>query len=53
MSPAKVARFWAMLQLGKGEYQAIREELFAGETVETLIRRSGCTRRSRRLTTDE
>jgi hypothetical protein len=36
MSPAKVARFWAMWQLGKGDYQAIREELFAEETVQTL-----------------
>lgn len=36
MSPAKVARFWAMWQLGKGDYQAIREELFTGETVQTL-----------------
>jgi hypothetical protein len=29
-------RFWAMWQLDKGDYQAIREELFAGETVQTL-----------------
>ena len=36
MSPTKVARFWAMWQLGKGEYQAIREELFGEETVQTL-----------------
>ncbi|MFO7917518.1 MAG: hypothetical protein R6V13_05530 [Anaerolineae bacterium] len=36
MSPAKVARLWAMWQLGKGDYEEIREELFAGETVQTL-----------------
>ena len=36
LSPAKVARFWAMWQLGTGDYQAIRKELFAGETVQTL-----------------
>jgi N-dimethylarginine dimethylaminohydrolase len=36
MSLSKVARFWAMWQLGQGDYQMIREELFAGETVRTL-----------------
>lgn len=36
MSPAKVARLWAMWQLGQGDYQAIREELFAEDTVHTL-----------------
>ena len=36
MEPAKVARLWAMWQLGQGDYQAIREELFAQETVQTL-----------------
>ena len=36
MSPAKLARLWAMWQLGKGDYEEIREELFAGETVQTL-----------------
>jgi len=35
MSPAKVARLWAMWQLGGGDYEAIREELFAEETVDT------------------
>ena len=37
LSPAKVARFWAAGQLGKGNYLAMREQLFAGETVETLF----------------
>jgi hypothetical protein len=36
MKPAKVARLWAMWQLGQGDYQAIRKELFAEETVQTL-----------------
>lgn len=36
MGPAKVARLWAMWQLGRGDYGAIREELFAEETVQTL-----------------
>lgn len=36
MSPAKVARFWAMGQLGRGNYRAIRKELFSDETVQTL-----------------
>jgi N-dimethylarginine dimethylaminohydrolase len=37
LSPSKVARFWAGLQMGQGDYVALREEMFAGETVETLI----------------
>lgn len=37
LSPAKVARFWAALQAGAGDYLAIRERLFADETVETLF----------------
>ena len=36
MSPAKIARLWAMWQLGRGHYEAIREKLFAEETVHTL-----------------
>ena len=36
LEPAKVARFWAAWQVGMGDYLAIREELFAGETVATL-----------------
>ncbi len=37
MAPAKVARFWAVWQVGRGDYLAIREQLFAGETVTTLF----------------
>lgn len=37
LSPAKVARFWAAWQVGGGNYLAIREQLFAGETVTTLF----------------
>ncbi len=37
LGPAKVARFWAALQVGAGDYLAIRERLFADETVETLF----------------
>jgi hypothetical protein len=36
MAPAKVARFWAAWQVGGGNYLAIREQLFGGETVTTL-----------------
>ena len=36
MSPAKVARVLAALQLGRGNYLALRDRLFAGETVQTL-----------------
>ncbi len=37
MSPAKVARFWASWQIGKGDYLQWREEAFADETVATLF----------------
>jgi hypothetical protein len=36
LSPAKVVRFWATWQIGTGDYQDIREQVFAGETVQTL-----------------
>ena len=36
MSPAKATRFWVSWQVGEGNYQAIREQLFAKETVESL-----------------
>lgn len=37
LSPAKVARFWAAWQVGGGNYLAIREQLFAEESVQTLF----------------
>ncbi len=37
LSPTKVARFWAAWQLGGGDYLTIREQLFGGETVDTLF----------------
>ena len=36
MSPAKATRFWASWQVGEGDYLAIREQLFAKETVKSL-----------------
>jgi len=36
MGPAKAARFLAAWRQGAGDYLVIREELFAGETVDTL-----------------
>lgn len=37
LSPAKVARFLATWQTDGGDYLAIRDRLFADETVETLF----------------
>ena len=37
LSPAKVARFWAALSVGAGDYLAIRDQMFTGETVATLF----------------
>ncbi len=36
LSPAKLVRFWALWQAGKGDYLTLREQLFAQETVKTL-----------------
>ena len=38
MSPAKATRFWASWQVGEGDYLAIREQLFAKETVKSLYK---------------
>jgi N-dimethylarginine dimethylaminohydrolase len=37
LTPAKVARFLAAAQVGGGDYLAIRAQVFAGETVATLV----------------
>ena len=37
MEPAKIAMLVSMLPIGEGNYLAIREQLFAGETVDTLV----------------
>jgi hypothetical protein len=36
LSPAKVVRFWASWQTGRGEYLAWRDDRFGTETVATL-----------------
>ncbi len=40
MSPSKVARLLSAWQVGHGDYLALREKLFAGETVESLYRQA-------------
>ena len=37
MPASKVARLLATLQLGTGDYVKTRDQLFAGETVDTLF----------------
>ena len=37
MSPAKVARFWAIWQKGEGDYLKWRDETFDSETVDSLF----------------
>ena len=37
MSPAKVARLFANLRVGAGDYVRSRDELFVGETVDALF----------------
>lgn len=37
LSPSQLARLWASWQIGSGDYLAIRDRLFAKETVETLF----------------
>lgn len=36
LSPAKLARFWSSWQIGQGNYLDWRDEIFAGETVDSL-----------------
>ena len=37
MEPSKVAYLLSLLQSGQGDYLQIREQLFTGETVGTLV----------------
>ena len=37
MSPAKVARLLAIWKVGKGDYLSVRDQLFAGATLESLV----------------
>jgi hypothetical protein len=37
LSPSKVVRLWAALQMGEGDYLTWRDELFADESVDTLF----------------
>ena len=36
LNPAKVARFWASWQIGKGDYQIWRDATFGDESVDSL-----------------
>ncbi len=40
MPASKVARLFANLKVGSGDYVKTREQLFAGETVENLFERA-------------
>jgi len=37
LSPAKAVRLWATWQMGEGDYLALRDQLFEGESVATLF----------------
>jgi len=37
LRPAKVVRLWAAWQMGEGDYLALRDQLFEGESVATLF----------------
>jgi hypothetical protein len=37
LSPGKVVRLWAAWQMGEGDYLALRDQLFEGESVATLF----------------
>jgi len=55
MTPSQVARLYWVLRLGKGDYLALKDRLFRGETVESLVRkmrsdRPGAGRAGRRST---
>ena len=40
MPASKVARILAAWQVGRGDYLALREKLFAGETVDSLYEKA-------------
>jgi hypothetical protein len=39
LTPDKLARYWSAIHIGEGDYLALRERLFEGETVETLYKK--------------
>lgn len=39
MGPAKAARVISAMRLGGGDYMALRDELFAGQSVDSLVQR--------------
>ena len=39
LTPDKLARYYAAVHIGEGDYLTIREHLFEGETVETLYKK--------------
>lgn len=46
MEPSKLALLLSMLQVGREDYLAIREQLFAGETLTTLYEKVRAHRES-------
>ena len=38
MPPSKVARLLTIWKVGKGDYLSTRDQLFAGDTLESLVR---------------
>jgi hypothetical protein len=50
LGPSKATRFWISVAKGSGDYLKLKEELFQGETVDTLYE-SIKTRRKRRTST--
>lgn len=47
LGPSKATRFWIAVARGGGDYLKIKEELFRGETVETLYKKIKARRKSR------
>ncbi|MGC9523784.1 MAG: hypothetical protein ACP5HG_18175 [Anaerolineae bacterium] len=54
LSPSKVARLWASLQVGKGDYLAFREAHFADQDVASLYAKiEAFEEQGERQTTDD
>ena len=47
MEPSKIALLVSLLPVGEGNYLAIREKLFAGETVATVLEKIQAYQKSR------
>ena len=47
MKPSEMARLYSILGLGKGDYIKLKDEMFRGETVDSLLKKINDDRKNR------